>query len=84
MLADLYEPAGGDRGEGLKLTTRRASIDVPEGSYYVPMNQTLANLAAAALEPDTRGSYYAHQLLPGLQDAARVMANPPLVFEEMD
>lgn len=84
VLADLYEPAGGDRGEGLKLATRRASIDVPEGSYYVPMNQTLANLAAAALEPDTRGSYYAHQLLPGLQDAARVMSNPPLVFEEMD
>jgi len=48
------------------------------------MNQTLANLAAAALEPDTRGSYYAHQLVQGLQDTARVMVNPPLVFEELD
>ncbi|SDM38016.1 Zinc carboxypeptidase [Oryzisolibacter propanilivorax] len=85
VLSDLYEQQpGSDRGEGLRLTTRRAAIDVPEGSYYVPMNQPLANLAAAALEPDTRGSYYAHQLIGGLQDTARVMVNPPLVFEEMD
>ncbi len=85
VLADVYEPQGtGERGEGLRLSTRRGAIDVPEGSYYVPLNQTLANLAAAALEPDTRGSYYAHQLIQGLQDTARVMVNPPLVFEELD
>jgi len=84
LLADLYEQGSGERGESLQLSIRRSTVDVPEGSYYVPMNQTLANLAAAALEPDTRGSYYAHQLIGGLQDTARVMANPPLVFEEMD
>ncbi len=86
VLADMYEPAqpGAERGENLRVATRRGAIDVPEGSYYVSMNQTLANLAAAALEPDTRGSYYAHQVIASLQDAARVMVNPPLVFEEMD
>jgi hypothetical protein len=62
----------------------RTAIDVPAGSYYVPLNQPLANLAIAALEPDTQSSYFANRLINGLADTARVMATPSLVFEEAD
>lgn len=60
----------------------RSAIDVPAGSYYVPLNQTLANLAVAALEPDTQSSYFANRVIERIEDTARVMATPSLVFEE--
>ena len=85
LLADMYEPQGaGERGENLRLSTRRSLIDVPAGSYYLPLNQPQANLAVAALEPDSLGSYYEHRLIGSLQETARIAANPPLVFEELD
>ncbi|GBU15142.1 hypothetical protein AwPolaro_05200 [Polaromonas sp.] len=56
----------------------RGVIDVPTGSYYISLNQPLANLVIAALEPDTQSSYYANQLLEGLSSSARVMAEPTL------
>ena len=62
----------------------RSAIDIQPGSYYVPLNQPLAGLVTAALEPDTQGSYFAHGLLGSLDDAARVMTTPSLVFEEID
>ena len=61
----------------------RGVIDAPAGSYYVPLNQPLANLAIAALEPDTPYSYFANQLLDGLASAARVMSEPSLKAEEL-
>jgi hypothetical protein len=51
-------------------------LGAPAGSYYVPLDQPLANLAIAALEPDTQNSYFANRLLPALDRAARVMARP--------
>ncbi len=60
----------------------RSAIDVPAGSFYVPLNQTLANVAVAALEPDTQNSYYANRLIEHLEDSARIMGTPSLVFEE--
>jgi hypothetical protein len=42
----------------------------------------MANIAAAALEPDTPYSYLARGLVPTLSDMARVMAPPSVVFEE--
>ena len=62
----------------------RSAIDVPAGSYYVPLNQGLANLAVAALEPDTQSSYYANHLIGDLAGTARVMSVPSLVFEDTD
>ncbi|MBO9680172.1 MAG: M14 family metallocarboxypeptidase [Acidovorax sp.] len=76
--------AGGEDIVRVQVTPMRAAIDVPAGSYYVPLNQPLANLAVAALEPDTQNSYFANRLVPGLSDTARVMATPSLVFEETD
>jgi hypothetical protein len=68
----------------VEVTPTRAAIDIPAGSFYVPMNQSMANVAIAALEPDTPSSYFAHHLLPSLADTARIMATPSLVFEEQD
>ena len=90
VLADTYtetarRPApGADDTVNVEVTPTRAAIDVPAGSYYVPLNQPLANLAVAALEPDTQGSYFAHRLITSLSDTARVMATPSLVFEESE
>ncbi|RKJ94594.1 M14 family metallopeptidase [Alicycliphilus denitrificans] len=68
----------------VQVTPTRSAIDVPAESYYVPLNQPLANLAVAALEPDTQNSYFANRLIPNLGDTARVMAPPSLVFEDAD
>lgn len=99
LLAERYEETarevserrdvrGGIAGSGeivrVKVTPVRAAIDVPSGSYYVPLNQALANIAVAALEPDTQNSYFANRLLEDLNQTARVMATPSLVFEEID
>lgn len=61
----------------------RGVIDAPPGSYYVPLNQPLANLVMAALEPDTQSSYFANRLIESLAGSARVMAEPALKTEEL-
>ena len=68
----------------VQVTLARSAIDIQPGSYYVPLNQPLAALVTAALEPDTQSSYFAHGLLGSLDDAARVMSTPSLVFEEVE
>lgn len=90
MLGDIYRPASPSRpnvrtesAEGApmvktEVTLVRGVIDAPTGSYYVPMNQPLANLVMAALEPDTQSSYFSNQLLDTLSSTARVMSEPSL------
>ena len=68
----------------VQVSTQRSAIDAPAGSFYVPLNQPRANLAVAALEPDTQNSYFANHLIQELGQSARVMAVPSLVFEETD
>lgn len=70
--------------ERVKVQLQRIAIDVPEGSYYVPLNQPMANLAIAALEPDTQSSFFANHIITGLSDVARSMNNPSLVYDETD
>jgi hypothetical protein len=41
----------------LNVTLRTMTIDVPAGALYVPMNQPACGIVAAALEPDSPGSY---------------------------
>ena len=89
LIADTYTPtpgstpapAGGSVRQA-QVTPTRGAVDAAPGSYYVPMNQPAAHLAAAALEPDTEFSFFAHHLIGNLDDVARVMARPSLVFEE--
>lgn len=53
-----------------------ALVDASASSYYVPLDQPLANLALAALEPDAPNSYFAHRIVNELSGVARVMARP--------
>lgn len=62
----------------------RGLLDVPRGSYYVPLNQPLGNLVMAALEPDTQSSFFANRVLDGLQSTFRVMAEPVFKFEALN
>lgn len=66
------EPANGVR----EVKTLSALLDLAPGSYYVPLSQPLANVAVAALEPDTPFSYWAGGLVTGLDKTARVMSWP--------
>jgi hypothetical protein len=67
----------------VEVSLARAVVDVPSGSYYVPLNQPLGNLVLAALEPDTPSSYFANQLLENLQSTVRVMAEPNTKLEDL-
>ena len=74
--------AGGTGIVRVQVAPVRSAIDVPAGSFYVPLNQPRANLAVAALEPDTQNSYFANRVIEELGETARVMSTPALVFEE--
>ncbi len=70
---------GVDDGLGVRLVrvvTEAAPLAVAAGSWWVSLDQPLANLVIAALEPDTPGSWFAQRVLPALASAARVMAAP--------
>jgi len=98
MLADSYQETSRAAGERqdvrgaiaagnpiikAQVSLTRGVMDAPRGSYYVPLNQPLANLAIAALEPDTQSSYFANQILESLESAVRVMAEPTLKLDEV-
>jgi hypothetical protein len=42
----------------------------------VPLDQPLANLAVAALEPDTQSSFFSNGIVTELGRQARVLARP--------
>ena len=99
LLADTYRETSNDTGaradvSGIagdkdtivppQVQLVRSAIDVQTGSYFVPLNQPLASLAVAALEPDTQSSYFANHLIESLADTARVMGTPSLIFEEIE
>lgn len=72
-------PGAIDDGHGARLVlvaTDAVRLPVPAGSWWVPLDQPLAQLVAAALEPDSPSSWYANRLLPALASAARIMAVP--------
>jgi hypothetical protein len=53
-------------------------MDVGIGSYYVGLDQPFANLAIAALEPDTGHSYFAHRIIGSVAAQARLLARPEM------
>ena len=73
------QPRPGDDADSPRLVQvalDAAPLLAPAGSYYVPLDQPLANLAIAVLEPDSPSSWFAQRLLPDLASAARVLAPP--------
>ncbi|MFI4931590.1 MAG: M14 family metallocarboxypeptidase [Burkholderiales bacterium] len=61
---------------GIRVALAPHAATAPAGSWYVALDQPLANLAVAALEPDTPSSYFANRLLPSLDAALRVRSPP--------
>lgn len=88
LIADNFTPSPnasmpmGGTVRRVQVIPTRGAVEAGPGSYYVPMNQPAAHLVAAALEPDTDYSFFAHHVVGNLGDVARVMAKPALVFEE--
>jgi hypothetical protein len=60
----------------VQVETVPALLDVSPGGWYVPLDQPLANLAVAALEPDTQNGFFANGIVSALPNQARVMARP--------
>lgn len=85
LLGDSYRETSHGQGtpDVHSVALVRGVIDAPSGSYYLPLSQPLANLAIAALEPDTQSSYLSNQLIEGLASSARVMSEPSLTAEEL-
>jgi hypothetical protein len=67
-----------DAGDVLKVKVELTPVllDVPAGSYYVGLDQPLANLVVAALEPDTQSGYFANRIVGSLDGEARVLQRP--------
>ena len=74
---------GNNKAVKVEVGLARGLIEVPRGSYYVPLNQPLGNLVIAALEPDTQSSFFANQLIDDLKNTARVMAPPAFRLEDL-
>jgi hypothetical protein len=55
-----------------------AVIDAPAGSYYVGLDQPLAHLVIAAIEPDTQNSYVTSRVVGSVSAQARVLARPAI------
>jgi hypothetical protein len=60
----------------VQVETVPALLDVAPGGWYVPLDQPLANVVVAALEPDTQNSFLANHIVGSLANQARVMARP--------
>ncbi|HET9046967.1 MAG TPA: M14 family metallopeptidase [Casimicrobiaceae bacterium] len=58
--------------------TESARIAARRGDFYVPLDQPLANVIAAALEPDTQSSYAANRVLTLPPEDAKSPAYLPL------
>jgi len=62
----------------VKVVLALALLDLQPGGYYVGLDQPLANLVVAALEPDTQNSYLANRIIPNVNAQARVLQPPAL------
>ena len=60
----------------VQVALEAALLDAPMGSYYVPLDQPLANLAIAAIEPDTQNSYVSNGIVSSVTAQARVLLRP--------
>jgi predicted deacylase len=62
----------------LRVQTRPGRVTPGAGSFYVSLNQPLAALVSAALEPDSQNSFAANRLLAiDAGQLRRVMQSPP-------
>jgi Zinc carboxypeptidase len=62
----------------VKVALAPALIDAVAGSYYVGLDQPLAHLVIAAIEPDTQNSFVTNRLIDSVGAIARVLRRPAL------
>ena len=62
----------------VKVAMATALIDAPVGSYYIGLDQPLANLVAAAMEPDTQNSFVSNRIVSDVTGLARVTRRPEM------
>ena len=60
----------------LKVQTRPALLDVAAGSFYVSLEQPLAHLIVAVLEPEAPASFAANGVIASVAGQARILARP--------
>jgi hypothetical protein len=48
----------------VRVQIRKKTIEIPAGALFVPMAQPAAGIVAAALEPDSPGSYVGVGVIP--------------------
>ncbi|MEO7117090.1 MAG: M14 family metallocarboxypeptidase [Caldimonas sp.] len=63
-------------GTRVKVQTMPALLDLAVGSYYVGLDQPLANLIVAALEPEAPSSYVANGVIASVSGEARILLRP--------
>jgi hypothetical protein len=74
VLGRIQDP---DRIRRVVVALEPGPLAAPAGSHYIGLDQPLADLAVAALEPDTQDSYFAHGLVSALDRVQRVTVRPP-------
>jgi hypothetical protein len=62
----------------VKVALAPALLDLQPGGYYVGLDQPLAHLVVAALEPDTQNSFVANRIIATVNAQARVLQPPAL------
>jgi hypothetical protein len=75
--------AGGAEANGggvtrLKVQLQPALLDLPAGGYYVSLEQPLAHLVVAALEPEAPASFAANGVIADLAGEARILVRPAI------
>jgi hypothetical protein len=62
----------------LRVQTTPALLDLAAGGYYVSLEQPLANLAIAVLEPEAPSSFAANGVIADVAGEARILLRPQL------
>jgi len=79
------EPVGPDAAASnpgaatrLKVQLLPTLLDVPVGSYYVSLEQPLANLAVAVLDPESPAGFAANGVVVDVEHEARILSRPQI------
>jgi len=72
------EAAAAQSGARLRVQTQPVLLDLPAGSFFVSLEQPLANLAIAVLEPESPAGYAANGVIANVASIARVLVRAEL------
>ena len=67
----------------IQLQTVPALLEFPAGGYYVSLEQPLAHLAIAALEPESPASFAANRVIDNVASLARVLQRPTMRLTQL-